>query len=69
MDIEGAETEALKGCRRIIEKYKPKLAICIYHKPEDLFAIPLLIKELHKDYRLFIRKYTTTKYETVCYAV
>lgn len=69
MDIEGAETEALKGCGRIIEKYKPKLAICIYHKPEDLFAIPLLIKELHKEYRLFIRKYTNTKYETVCYAI
>ena len=69
MDIEGAETEALKGCRKIIEEYKPKLAICIYHKPEDLFEIPIMIKEMCPEYKLTIRQYANSRFETVCYAV
>lgn len=69
MDIEGSEIEALKGGKKIIQKYKPKLAICIYHKPEDLFEIPILIKEMCGDYKLFVRQYANSIYETVCYAV
>lgn len=69
MDIEGAETEALKGCEKIIRKYKPKLAVCIYHKPDDLFKIPLMIHELRKDYSIYVRQYDNSLFETVCYAV
>lgn len=69
MDIEGAELEALMGARKTIQAYRPKLVICLYHKPEDLFEIPLYIKSLNSDYNLYIRQYSDTKYETVCYAV
>lgn len=69
MDIEGAEMEALKGSRKIIESYKPKLAICIYHKPEDLFEIPILLREMRNDYRFLIRQYSDSRFETVCYAI
>lgn len=69
MDIEGSEAEALRGCRKIIQKYKPKLAICIYHKPEDLFEIPILIKEMCREYKIVIRQYADSIFETVCYAI
>lgn len=69
MDIEGAELEALKGAENIIKSNKPKLAICIYHKPQDFFEIPLYIKKLHPDYRLFIHQHTDDVSETVLYAV
>lgn len=69
MDIEGAEQEALKGCRRIIQTYKPKLAICIYHRPDDMFEIPAMIKEMNPEYKLYVRQYANAWYDTVLYAV
>ena len=69
MDVEGAEQEALKGCRKIIQDYKPKLAICIYHKPEDLFEIPAMIKEMNPEYKLYVRQYVNAWFDTVLYAV
>lgn len=69
MDIEGSELEALKGAKRTIQRHKPKLAICIYHKPGDMTAIPLYIKELVPEYRLYIRHHSNYANETVLYAV
>ena len=69
MDIEGAELEALKGAKHLIQTYHPKLAICIYHKPEDLTEIPLYIKSLVPDYKLYVRHYSNNTGELVLYAV
>lgn len=69
MDIEGSELEALKGAENIIRQYKPKLAICIYHKPQDLYEIPQFIKSCRSDYKLYIRHYTDTFAELVMYAI
>lgn len=68
MDIEGSEMMALEGAKSLITTYKPKLAICIYHKPEDTIDIPAYIKELVPEYRLFIRHYSFSPAETVLYA-
>ncbi len=69
MDIEGAEKNALKGARNTIVKYKPKLAVCVYHKPEDIWELPRLILEMREDYRLYLRHYSAGDTETVLYAV
>lgn len=69
MDIEGAELESLRGARRTIQRDKPKLAVCIYHKPEDMTEIPLYIKELVPEYKLHIRHHSNYNAETVLYAV
>lgn len=69
MDIEGAEMEALKGAEKVIRVYKPKLAVCIYHRYEDLYEIPMYIKSLVPEYRLFVRHYSDSPSETVLYAV
>lgn len=68
MDIEGAEFNALKGAYETIKKYKPKLAISIYHKPEDIVELPNLILSICPDYRFAIRHYTSDIVETVLYA-
>jgi len=68
MDIEGAELNALKGAEQTIRKCKPKLAICIYHKPEDVWEIPSLLLEFVPDYKFYIRHYDFHHIETVLYA-
>jgi len=69
LDVEGAELEALKGAKNTILKDKPRLAICIYHKPEDVVEILDYILSLHGDYKLYIRHYQMSKNETIVYAI
>ncbi|MDD5209356.1 MAG: FkbM family methyltransferase [Elusimicrobiales bacterium] len=69
MDVEGAELEALKGAAATIKRNRPKLAICLYHKPGDLFEIPLFIKSLVPEYRFYLRQHQPVSCELVLYAV
>lgn len=69
MDIEGAELDALKGAKNTIEKYKPTLAICIYHKPDDIWEIPLYIKEQFPYYKLYVRTHQFDGLDFVLYAI
>ena len=69
LDIEGSELEALWGAVKIIRRDKPRLAISIYHKPQDYFEIPLYIKELVPEYKLYIRHHKLNKNDTGVYAM
>lgn len=69
MDIEGAEKEALLGARKTIKRCRPKLAISVYHKPEDIWELPELILDIYPDYELYIRHYSLRDAETVLYAI
>lgn len=76
MDIEGAELSVLKATKDLICKCKPVLAICLYHRKEDIVEIPKFIKNCSDDYHFFIRKYSHncgsisfSKDELVLYAV
>jgi FkbM family methyltransferase len=69
MDIEGAEIDALHGARETIQCSRPILAICVYHNPDHLWQIPLLISTFADDYRLFLRPHDEEGWELVCYAV
>lgn len=68
MDIEGAEPYALKGAIETIKKFRPKLAIAIYHSLDDMVNIPNWITDLNLDYEIFIGHYTIHAEETVCFA-
>ena len=69
MDIEGSECEAIKGAQNTIKTYKPRLAISVYHKLEDIWSIPKLILELNPNYKLYFRHYSIAGDETVLYAI
>jgi len=67
LDIEGAELEALKGARETIRRDRPRMAVCIYHKPEDIWEIPRYIKSLVPEYHMAARHYMTYLYDTILY--
>ena len=56
-DVEGAEQQALLGCTETIAAYKPRMLVSLYHRSEDLFALPELVLSLRGDYRLYLRRF------------
>ncbi len=67
LDVEGAEMDTLRGAQQSIERFKPKLAISLYHKPDDFFEIILHIKEKFPFYSCYVNHYTIHSEETVLY--
>lgn len=56
-DVEGSEKEALLGSCQTIKAHAPKLLVSLYHRSEDLFVLPQLVKELNEGYSLYLRRF------------
>jgi FkbM family methyltransferase len=69
LDIEGAEQDAIDGAKETIKKYKPILAICVYHKAEDWYKIPKKILAIENNYDVYLRHYMEGIFETVMYFI
>lgn len=70
MDIEGAERSALAGARETIRKFKPRLAIPIYHLWDDAFVIPEIILDININYEIYFNWYNKRlANEAVVYAI
>ncbi len=69
MDIEGAETAALHGAERTLKRFRPRLAISLYHSPEDFTVIPRYLDSLDLGYRFSIDHFTIHAEETVLFAI
>ena len=72
MDVEGAEKNILEGSIKTIKKFKPSLAIAIYHGGklfmEDFYNIPIFIKNvINEDYEYYIRTFHPTGLETILF--
>lgn len=68
MDIEGSEMAAVEGAKNHIADSYPKLAICLYHKPSDLWEIPLKIHKLFPQYNNYVlRHHLKIAAETIIY--
>ncbi|MFI5232764.1 MAG: FkbM family methyltransferase [Gemmatimonadales bacterium] len=69
LDIEGAEPDALTGARKTIVAHGPALAVCVYHRQDHLWSIPLMLRELRDDYAFFLRPHNEEGWDLICYAV
>lgn len=55
-DVEGAEAQALKGCAETIGKWTPDILLSLYHRNEDLYSLPLLLRSLNPSYSFYLRR-------------
>jgi len=69
MDIEGAELDALKGAEQSLLKFKPKLAISLYHRISDYKTIPKYLNNLNIGYKFYFNHYTMHAEESVLFCI
>lgn len=71
LDIEGSEIEALEGAIETISKHRPQLAVCIYHRLDHYYKVPLFLADRATDYVFRIGHYSARYLfsETVLYAI
>lgn len=69
LDIEGAEGSALRGMAETLRAARPALAVCVYHKPADLWKLPRLVDELLPGASFFLRSHAWNGFDLVLYAV
>ena len=67
MDIEGSEIEALHGAEDVIHKNNPLLQICSYHLFDDLWEIPLLIRDICPDAEIYLGHHSQHLFESIVY--
>ncbi len=67
LDVEGSELETLMGAAEIIKRDRPRMAISVYHKKDDLFAVAHYLMSLVNDYNFAIRHYHSDTIETILY--
>lgn len=50
MDIEGSERFALQGARKTLKRFQPRMAICVYHQPDDYEVVPTMVLAANRNY-------------------
>jgi len=68
LDVEGSEMAALRGAAQSLARFRPKLAISLYHNPQDIFEIPLHLHKTLPGYEFYLDHYSIHAEETVLYA-
>ena len=56
-DVEGMEMDILRGAQTTIRRHKPKMALCVYHYPSDLFEVAEYVRALVPDYKFCLRQH------------
>lgn len=69
MDIEGEEYRACLGMENTIKRFRPQLAISIYHSINHFWEVPLILMNMCENYDFHIGHYSCTRHETIFYAI
>jgi len=69
LDVDGAEAEALAGAEKTLARFRPRLAIAVHFRPEDLAVIPARLLGMGLGYRIFLGQYAPGAWETTLFAV
>lgn len=69
LDVEGHEKQCLLGARETIRRHRPRMAVCVYHRTDDLFEIPRTILSLDENYAFYLRHNSFCEHETVLFCL
>lgn len=67
MDIEGEEINALHGAVKALQHFHPQMMISAYHKTSHLWEIPLLIKNIVPQYKIYMGHHPNVAFEPEFY--
>lgn len=56
LDVEGAEDSALDGGRETILRCQPDMAVSLYHRTDDLYALVGKVHGMLPEHRLYLRR-------------
>jgi len=56
-DVEGMEMALLRGAQQTIRNFKPKMTLCVYHYPSDLYEVAEYVRALVPEYHLSLRQH------------
>lgn len=70
VDVEGYEPMVLEGMQQTLLNDFPKLALCVYHRPDHLWTLPSALLKINPKYKpnLYLRHHETELFGTVLYA-
>ena len=51
MDIEGSERHAVLGAAKALRDFRPRMALCTYHLPDDPVVVPRNVTSIVPDYQ------------------
>jgi FkbM family methyltransferase len=69
MHLEGGELDALRGATKTIRKFRPIIAVTLYHNSDGVFKIPLLLMSITNKYRYLIRTHSWAGTGVILYAI
>jgi FkbM family methyltransferase len=69
LDIEGGEIEALLGAKELLQKFRPIVAVSIYHVQDHLWEIPTLLNSVLTDYNFHTIAHDREGWDLVMYAI
>jgi FkbM family methyltransferase len=67
LDIEGAEGAALRGAAETFARFRPRVAVAVYHGRDDLVDLPWLLTELAPGYAMALAHNPPHGEETVLF--
>lgn len=67
MDVEGFETEVIKGARRLVASSKPDMTITCYHYPQDLIEILDTVEAIHAYKFVALRHFGPSLYDSILF--
>lgn len=57
IDAEGSDAKAIEGLSDVITNSKPTISCAVYHRNEDMFALPLLLVSKYDKFKLYMRHF------------